>query len=85
MAQVFLDATATNQLSRIDRPVELCDASGLRVVAVHKRLHQQPVLALGDIERMTDVGFAATERLLAEDVLARLQSSLAPLDVHRVG
>ena len=28
MPQIFLDSSVTSQLSKIDRPVDICDASG---------------------------------------------------------
>ena len=63
------DPDAADGLSRD----ELGQPAGLRVVAVHERLHQQPVVALGDVEGSFDFGGASAEWLLAQDVLAGLE------------
>ena len=51
---------------------------------VHEPLHQQPLVGLGCIECPLDLDRAAVERLLAQDMLARLDRAHRPLDVHRV-
>ncbi len=66
-------------------PDELHQARGLRVMAIHERLHEQTVVALGQVERRPHVGLAAAQRLLAQHVLARLQRPAGPLQVQRVG
>ena len=64
---------------------QLDQAAGLGVVAVHERLHQQPALAVGDVEGLLHVGRAPPQRLLAKHVLAGLECADSPLNVHRVG
>jgi hypothetical protein len=56
----------------------------LRVVPVHEGLHQDPLLLVGDVEGRLRVVRVPSQRLLAEDVLARPQRVDRPLDVHRV-
>ena len=63
---------------------ELGQPARLRVVPVHERLHQQPVLALGHIEGALDLLGATAQRLLAQDVLAGLERADRPVDMHRV-
>src|SRR4029079_11438066 len=69
-----------------DRPAldELLEAPRLRVVPVHECLHENPAGLLGGVEGPLDVLWMAAERLLAEDVLARLERLDRPLDVHGV-
>ena len=69
-----------------DRPAvdELLQLRGLRVVAVHERLHENPARAVGGVEGALDLLGPPVERLLAEDVLAGLERAHRPLDVKRV-
>jgi hypothetical protein len=55
---------------------------GLGVVAVHQALDAAAAGRLGGVEAAGGVGGAGGERLLAEDVLARLQGLDRPLGVH---
>ena len=66
-------------------PDQLLQPTRLRIVAVHERLHQQPLVALRGVESALHVLSSAAEGLLAQDVLAGLERAHGPLDVHRVG
>ena len=57
---------------------------GLRVVAVHERLHQHEPRGLGACEGLLDLGGTARVRLLAEDVLAGVECRERPLVVEPV-
>ena len=67
------------------RPHQIHEARGLRMVAIHERLHEQAVVALGQIKGGPHVGRAPAERLLAQHVLAGLERPARPLQVQRVG
>jgi hypothetical protein len=54
-------------------------------VAVHERLHQEPVVLVGHVEGTLDLPRVPAQRLLAQHMLAALQRADAPLDVQRVG
>jgi hypothetical protein len=54
------------------------------VVAVHEAFHEQAAGLLGGVEGALHLGRPPVERLLAEDVLARLERADRPLDVERV-
>ena len=64
---------------------ELLKPGGLGMVAVHERLHQEPSLPLGDVERVHHFGRTTAQRLLAQHMLTGLERAHRPLDVERVG
>src|SRR5207244_9988083 len=63
---------------------ELTEPFGLRVVAVHERLHQDSLRLLRRVECRLDVADVPAHRLLAEHVLSRLDRADRPLAVQRV-
>ena len=63
---------------------ELPKSLGLWVVAIHERLHQDPLRLLCRVECGFDVPDVPAQRLLAEHVLSRLDSADRPLAVQRV-
>ena len=56
----------------------------LRVVAIHERFAEETTRPLSGIEGPRHLLRPAVERLLAEDVLSRLERADRPLHVHRV-
>src|SRR5439155_3338509 len=63
---------------------ELPHALGLRAVPVHERLREDPLCALGGVERLLDLGCALPHRLLAEHVLAGLDGADRPFTMEVV-
>ena len=61
------------ELADRTRADELFQLLRLRMVPVHERLHQQTALTVRRVEGALDRFRGASERLLAEDVLARLE------------
>src|SRR5439155_25261980 len=57
---------------------ELTEPFGLRVVAVHERLHQDSPIPLSSVECRLDVAEVPAHRLLAEHVLSRLDGADRP-------
>ena len=55
------------------------------MMAVHERLHQQPLVTVGDVEDGGHLVHPAAQRLLAENVLAGLERAQRPGDVLVVG
>ena len=63
---------------------ELDEPVRLRVVAIHERFAEETTRPLSGIEGPRHLVRPAVERLLAEDVLSRLERADRPLHVHRV-
>ena len=64
---------------------ELREPERLRMMAPHETFHQVQPLALRDVECALRLRLVGCQRLLAQDVLARLERPDRPLDVLPVG